>query len=110
MEIVISAAPGSHGATLDWKDAFRNIPVRLEDLWMTIIAWPSKGPNTRFFVDRAHKFGNARSPGNCDRPNQAFMTIVRRLNFEDLLAWVDDIFARRQPVNPFPPWHYSFDI
>lgn len=110
MEMIITAAPGSQGATLDWKDAFRNIPVHPKDFWTSVLAWPSDGSKSRLYVDLAHKFGHSRSPGNFDRPNQGFMAICRRMNLGDLIAWVDDLLSRRQPLNQKPPWIYSFDI
>jgi hypothetical protein len=113
VELVVTAPPGSQGATFDWKDAFRTCPISRDDLWTGVISW-KKDANpsevTLFWVDGCAKYGNTRSPGIFNRVNKAFVVICVIKGYGIIIFWVDDLTIRRIPINFSPPWRYSFDI
>ena len=112
VELVVTAPPGSQGATVDWKDAFRMLGIRPDEWWMGIVHFSS-----RYWIDRCLKFGGSISTFNFELVAAAFADIFH-FRFADgkLIYWVDDDLIRRSPTNqipnapPLPPWTYSFDI
>lgn len=108
MDFVITAKEGAQGATLDWGEAFRQIPIRRDELWMGIVQWnvDGDGPD-EFYVDGCTKFGHSRSNGNFGMVNKAFVTLVAREGLGNIIYWVDDLCSRREPTNDHPPWTYN---
>jgi hypothetical protein len=104
--MIITAPPGSQGATVDIKDAFRLIPVKLEDLWMGIIHWP----RDFFHVDFFNKFGDGASAHNFDGSAEglSLIAIAEALGFN--IYWVDDFWLGRSPINSFPPFQFSWGV
>jgi hypothetical protein len=109
-ERVITAKPGTQGATLDWGEAFRQIPIKKEELWMGIVQWNViEGGPKQFYIDGNAKFGHKRSTGTFGRVNKAFATLIKKEGTTDVLYWVDDLCAIREPVNNHEPWRYKSD-
>lgn len=106
IELVVTAKKGAQGATLDWAEAFRQIPIRRDELWMGVVQWngAKKGPDT-FYVDGNAKFGHVRSMGTFAQVNKAFTTILQKEGFGDIIYWVDDLCVRREPSSG-----HNFDI
>jgi hypothetical protein len=111
MEHVIKSRPGTQGATLDWSDAFRQLPIKREELWMGIVQWNViEGGPKQFYVDGNAKYGHSRSIGSFGRVNKAFATLIEKEEAVDIIYWVDDLCAIREPINEYQPWKYGSDI
>jgi hypothetical protein len=116
IRMVVTAKEGAQGAVFDWGEAFRNIGVKEDDQWMGIIGWVEKVAGDEeeeeelFWRDRASKFGHARSTGNFDRVNAAFVRILTLALLIFILRWVDDLCIRREPIEDSPPFSYHTDI
>ena len=105
VRLVVTAKAGAQGATFDWKDAYRAIPVSSNDYNKGVVAW-----REQFLVDLASKFGHTRSLTNFSRPCEAFIAIAQRMSLGEFLKWVDDLFNRREPLFDFPPYTYAYDM
>ena len=105
LRLVITAKPGAQGATFDWKDAYRAIPIAPDDYNKGIVEWLGQ-----FLVDLASKFGHTRSLTNFSRPCEAFIAIASRMSLGEFLKWVDDLFNRREPICDSPPYIYAYDM
>jgi hypothetical protein len=111
MDRVIRAKPGTQGGILDWGDAFRQLPIRREELWMGVVQWNvEEGDPKEFYVDGNAKFGHSRSIGSFGRVNKAFVTLIKKKGIADVIYWVDDLCVIREPTNKRPPWKYESDI
>lgn len=113
IELVVTAREGAQCATVDWGDAFRNIPIDLSEVWSGVVQWKhfkTEDEARRFYADKCSKFGHARSMGNFGLVNKGFTTILMKEGYGYIIFWVDDILIRREPLNPLPPWRYSFGI
>jgi hypothetical protein len=111
MDRVIRAKPGTQGATLDWGEAFRQLPIRRDELWMGIVQWNMvEGGPKEFYVDGNAKFGHKRSIGSFGRVNQAFVSLLEKERAADVIYWVDDLCAIREPTNSHSPWRYRVDL
>jgi len=103
--LVITAKPGALGATIDWKDAFRNCAVRRDELWLGCICW--KGQT---YVDNSLKFGGSACPFGFELVAAAFVALCHCYDLGTLIHWVDDILSRLEPTNAKPPWSYPFTL
>jgi hypothetical protein len=111
IKLVITAKKGAQGATVDWEDAFRQLPIKRDELWMGVVQWNVvEGGPKQFYVDGNAKFGHNRSIGTFGKVNKAFATLIEKEGFADVIYWVDDLCARREPINKRPPWRYEYDI
>lgn len=84
--MVTIAPPGSQGATVDIKDAFRLIPVKLDDRRMGIVHWPLGS----FHIDFFNKFGDSASAHNFDGPANGLCMIAVAEAFGSNIYWGDD--------------------
>jgi len=112
VELVVTAPPGSQGATIDWKEAFRMLGIRPDEWWMGIVHLGDRG-----WIDRCAKFGARISSFNFELVAAAFAAIFHCVFTNGkLIYWVDDDLICRTPLNsvpnphPLPPWSYSFSI
>jgi hypothetical protein len=111
IDLVVTAKKGAQGATVDWEDAFRQLPIRRNELWMGVVQWNVvEGGSEQFYVDGNAKFGHSRSIGSFGRVNKAFVTLIEKEGIADVIYWVDDLCARREPINRRPPWRYRSNI
>ena len=60
LEMFLHAGDKSFISKQDWNDAYKHIPVRLEDLCLQVISFGG-----RYFIDKNLPFGTSSSPGNC---------------------------------------------
>ena len=101
--LLISAKPGTRGATLDWLNAYRNCAVKPDDLWQGCISWRDS-----IYVDTCLKFGGKAAPHEFDGPSSAFTDIATAEGLGVYLHWVDDVLVAQTPINNAPPYSYAF--
>lgn len=93
------APPGTQGAQIDIRSAYRNIPTCFEHLPYLTVSLPH--PVTKrneFYIDRVHPFGLSSAGGNLGLAVDASLDILSKKFPIDFIAkWVDDIVPLRSP-------------
>jgi hypothetical protein len=101
--LVVSAKPGTRGATLDWLNAYQNCAVRRDELWLGCIHW-----HDVFYVDNSLKFGGKSPSHEFEGPSSAFTDVATAKGLGDFIHWVDNDEACQEPTNNSPPYTYAF--
>ncbi|CAK5263722.1 unnamed protein product [Mycena citricolor] len=104
--IVAKAPSGAQASVFDVKSAFRIIPTRPEDRLKLAIHW-----NNRVHLDQVFSFGATSSPGVFGRLADLLVELLKYMEVEDILKWVDDFVFFRYPksINENGTAMYSYD-
>jgi hypothetical protein len=107
IEKVSNSPPGTQGAQIDIKSAYRCIPVHFSQLIFLVVSCRQEG---FVYIDRCHPFGLRSSGGNLGQALDATMDIIcSTLGLAFYGKWVDDIIPIRTPVSSSDS-HHRYDI
>jgi hypothetical protein len=113
---VSEAPPGTQGAQIDIRKAYRNIPTAFEHLpHLTVSLYNKSTHRQDIFIDRVHPFGLKSAGGNLGLAVDASLDILtRELGVDFFAKWVDDIVPLRFPKassrGSIGGWSYGVEL